>query len=123
MERRRDRNIILIKNMIHFYSCRDLKETIDFWSRFELKLFMTQPNTVIFDSGSGMIGFVEKQNHVSPSYSCVSFVKRTKDEVNEAYTKFYDVAVDAPAYHPTAPVYSFFIRDPNGILIEFQQFI
>lgn len=109
--------------MIHFYSCKNLKETEAFWERFELSLYTRQPNTVIFDSKEGMIGFVEKENHIEPVYSCVSFVMETKEEVDSMYSKFSQEALGAPSVHPTAPVYSFFMKDPNGILIEFQQFI
>ena len=84
---------------------------------------MHQPNTVIFDSNEGMIGFVERKNHQNPVYSCVSFVYETKEEVDRLYKIFQAEALGLPAIHPTAPVYSFFMKDPNGIMVEFQQFI
>ena len=109
--------------MIHFYSCKDLKETELFWKKLGLKVFMRQPNTIIFDSEKGMIGFVQKKIHEAPHYSCVSFVYETQAEVDFMYEQWKEEALDIPQIHPTAPVYSFFIKDPNGILVEFQQFI
>lgn len=87
-----------------------------------LTLSMEQPNTLIFDSGKGMIGFVQKEHHQAPAYSCISFILNTKSEVDEIYEQFKNEALGAPAYHPTAPVYSFFLKDPNGYTVEWQMF-
>lgn len=108
--------------MIHFYSCKSLKETEDFYKRLPLSIYMRQVNTIIYDSGEGMIGFVERE-HVAPSYSCISFVVKDEKEVDQYYEQLKDLALDVPQKHPWAPVYSFFLIDPNGLKIEFQAFV
>ena len=109
--------------MINFYLCKSLNETEEFWLKLGLRVYMRQPNTIIFDSGSGMVGFIESRDHVSPKYSCISLVVNTKEEVDSKYQELKGYALDEPKVHPTAPVYSFFLMDPNGYKIEFQQFI
>lgn len=109
--------------MINFYTCKNLDETESFWLKMGLTLYMRQPNTIILDSGEGMIGFIQKDNHQTPAYSCISIVKNTKEEIDEIYHLLKKEALDAPKIHPTAPVYSFFLKDPNGYTVEFQQFI
>ena len=109
--------------MINFYTCSDLAKTEAFWKRMGLTIYMHQKNTVIFDSGEGMIGFIESQNHQTPAYSCISLVKDTKEEIDQWYNQLKTDALDAPCIHPTAPVYSFFLKDPNGYTVEFQTFI
>ena len=109
--------------MINFYTCKSLVETEAFWLKMGLQVYMRQPNTIIFDSGCGMVGFIESCEHVEPRYSCISLVVKTKDEVDNKYYQLQELALDAPKMHPTAPVYSFFLLDPNGYKVEFQQFI
>ncbi len=109
--------------MINFYTCHSLVETELFWLQLGLSVYMRQPNTIIFDSGCGMVGFIESKNHVIPVYSCISLVLQTKEEVDDKYCLLQELALDAPKTHSTAPVYSFFLMDPNGYKVEFQQFI
>ena len=52
------------------------------------------------------------------------FVKRLlTDSEFKKYQELKEYALDEPKVHPTAPVYSFFLMDPNGYKVEFQQFI
>ena len=109
--------------MINFYTCKNLGETEAFWLKMGLSVYMRQPNTIIFDSKEGMVGFIESIDHVIPKYSCISLVVKTKEEVDNKYQQLKDYALDIPKVHPTAPVYSFFLMDPNGYKVEFQQFV
>lgn len=109
--------------MINFYTCIDLKETEAFWKRMGLTLYLRQPNTIILDSKEGMIGFIESIHHQPPSYSCISIVKNTKEDIDKMYERLKTEALNPPAIHPYAPVYSFFLKDPNGYTVEFQMFI
>ena len=109
--------------MINFYTCNNLKKTEDFWLEIGLTIFMRQKGCTIFDSGEGQIGFLQKDNHIPLPYSCISFTKDTKQEIDELYHKYKKYALNPPAVHATAPVYSFFMLDPNGLKVEFQTFI
>ena len=109
--------------MINFYTCSNLHDTEEFWKELGLSVFMRQPNCIIMDSKEGQIGFLESKEHQVLPYSCISFTKDTKDEIDALYVRFKDKALNPPAVHPTAPVYSFFLKDPNGLKVEFQTFI
>ena len=109
--------------MINFYTCKNIKETEEYWLNLGLTLYMRQPNCIILDSGEGQIGFLEKQEHNPPIYSCISFTKESKEEIDELYNKYAHIALAPPEVHKTAPVYSFFMLDPNGLKVEFQTFI
>ena len=109
--------------MINFYTCTNLVETELFWLRMGLTVFMRQPNIIILDSKEGMIGFIESKDHIIPKYSCISIVMHSKEEIDSKYQELKEYALDVPKVHPIAPVYSFFLMDPNGYKVEFQQFI
>ena len=109
--------------MINWYTCKDLKKTEEFWLNLGLTLFMRQPNSIILESNEGQIGFLERENHQILPYSCISFTKETKKEIDDLYQQYKEYALDEPKVHPIAPVYSFFMKDPNGLTVEFQQFI
>lgn len=109
--------------MINFYTCRNLKETEEYWTSLGLTLFMKQPNCIILDSKEGQIGFLESENHIPPVYSCISFTIDTKEDIDKLYNKYKDIALAPPKVHHSAPVYSFFMLDPNGLKVEFQTFI
>ena len=109
--------------MINFYTCKDLKQTEEFWLNMGLSIFMRQKDCTIFESGEGQIGFLERPDHTPLPYSCISFTKDNKKDIDELYIKYQKYALNPPAVHPTAPVYSFFMMDPNGLKVEFQTFI
>lgn len=109
--------------MINFYQCRDLEETKSFYIKLGLTLSRIEPQCLIFDSGYGEIGFLESPSFLPLPYSCLSFVKESKEEVDAIYKQFIDDAITIPSVHEKYPVYSFFMKDPNGLTIEFQVFI
>ena len=109
--------------MINFYTCYNLQETEKYWLKLGLTLFMRQPNCIILDSKEGQIGFLESTSHQPPIYSCISFTRDSKEEIDILYNKYKDIAYTSPKIHQSAPVYSFFMKDPNGLKVEFQTFI
>ena len=109
--------------MINFYLTRSLKRTEDFYTELGLTVYMRQANCIIFQADEGQLGFVDSPHCVPPTYSCISFTKDTIEEIDALYEQYKQYAVTTPQEHPTAPIYSFFMKDPNGLSVEFQVFI
>ncbi|MEF9892445.1 MAG: VOC family protein [Anaerorhabdus sp.] len=108
--------------MINFYQCRNLDETKEFYLKLGLTISRIDPQCIIFDSGYGEIGFLESSSFSPLPYSCISFVKETKEEVDKLHQQFLDFAISSPKQHEKYPVYSFFMKDPNHLTVEFQVF-
>ena len=73
--------------MINFYTCKDINETEKYWLNLGLTLYMRQQNCIILDSGEGQIGFLESKEHKTPVYSCISFTKDSREDIDELYNE------------------------------------
>ncbi len=109
--------------MINFYKSKDLTATKAFYTKLNLTIYFENENSIILDSQEGMIGFVYDEKALPPAYSCVSFDLKDIKEVNAVYQEVKDIATTEPHHHPQFPVYSFFLKDPNGINVEYQTII
>ncbi len=110
-----------MKSMVNFYACSDLKQTDIFYQSLGLIPFHSSEGCIIYDSGYGYLGFLEKEDMVLPDYSCISFNCDDIEDVNKVYLKLKDLyECTEPMCHPNFPVYSFFLNDPDGYKIEFQ---
>ena len=58
-----------------------------------------------------------------PKGVCLSLNLASDEEVDAYYDLVKEKAEvhQAPAMHPVYPVYSFFLKDPDGYLVEFQR--
>ena len=113
---------------ITFLPCRDIKETVHFY-RDILKLPITAiqgDNLYIFDTGYGYWGFcqyTDKRKPLSGNHGvCLSLNMDTDEEVLSVYRQLKDICTVAkqPAHHPDFPVFSFFLADPDGYMVEIQ---
>lgn len=113
---------------IVFLPCTNIQVTYHFYHEIlSLNIYMKQnENVYIFDTGYGYWGFCEyedQRNPLSgPTGVCLSIDYDTKDEVLEKFKEIKEVypIYKEPTQHATFPVYSFFIQDPDGYLVEFQ---
>ena len=112
-----------------FLPCSDIEKTFDFYNGL-LKLPVAQKQSdslYIFDTGYGYWGFCEYPDGRpllgGPKGVCLSLNLASDEEVDEYYELVKEKAEvhKAPAMHPVYPVYSFFIKDPDGYLVEFQK--
>ena len=112
-----------------FLPCRNIRETEIFYHEIlGLPIEERQSDSVlIFDTGYGYWGFCEYADGrpalSGPQGVCLSLNLESEEAVLEAWEKVRDRCrvYREPEKHPQFPVFSFFIQDPDGYLVEFQK--
>ena len=112
-----------------FLPCGDIRRTERFYSGIlGFPVAERQSDSaVVFDTGYGYWGFCRYGDGRSllsgPKGVCLSVNLESEDAVREAYERYRDLCrvYKEPARHPRFPVYSFFLLDPDGYLVEFQK--
>jgi predicted enzyme related to lactoylglutathione lyase len=115
-----------ISAQISWVYTRDLDVTTDFYARIlELECSRDEGSARIFKTGdSAFIGVCEvfANRVVEPEGGMISIVT---DDVDAWYRRLIDngLEIDQPPQRlERFGIYSFFVKDPNGYVIEFQQF-
>lgn len=115
-----------ISAQISWVYTRDLNATAGFYARIlGLECSRDEVNARIFKTGdAAFIGVCEvfEDRVVEPKGGMISIVT---DDVDAWYRRLLDngLAIDRPPQRlEQFGIYSFFISDPNGYVIEFQQF-
>ena len=112
-----------------FLPCSDIRRTEQFYSGI-LGLPVTErqsDNLLIFDTGYGYWGFCMYDDGRSllsgPQGVCLSLNLESEEEVLRAYERYKGSCqvYREPVRHPKFPVFSFFLLDPDGYLVEFQK--
>ena len=81
----------------------------------------------IFDTGKGYWGFCQYADGrlplSGPGGVCLSLNLESNEKVLQAYEILKDrcMVYKAPQKHPYFPVFSFFLLEPDGYLVEFQK--
>ena len=112
-----------------FLPCSDIRSTEHFYhDLLELPIAERQSDTLlIFDVGNAYWGFCQYQDGRKPLSGsqgvCLSFNLESRQAVLDAYEKYKTQCsvYREPAEHPQFPVFSFFLQDPDGYLVEFQK--
>lgn len=112
-----------------FLPVSDINKTFHFYHEvLELPVFQKQgDNLYIFDTGYGYWGFCQyadqRKTLSGEKGVCLSLNLNSNDEVLARYEEIKDKVTiyKKPAMHPVYPVYSFFICDPDGYLVEYQK--
>lgn len=117
-----------IMSSVIFFPCFNINETAEFYlDVIGLKLHSDQGNCKIFDTGYGYIGFCQYSKRTTiASGPCISLNCIDVDDVDKHYkilkNKDCEI-VSPPKHHDDFPVYSFFLKDPNGYTLEFQKIL
>jgi len=116
----------MITSNIAFYPCKDIEETMAFYSNLiGLKLVYEFGKARVFSANKGHFGFVQYEgNEPAKGRLCLSLNCEKKEDVDIEYKRITGLGgkpAGEPEQHPDFPVYSFFIEDPNGYLVEFQK--
>ncbi len=119
----------MIRSSVVFLPCSDIDQTVSFYrDTLHLPVYQKQSeNLYIFDTGYGYWGFCQYSDGRKPLSGdtgvCLSLNLQSNDEVMETYEKLKDVCevYREPMKHPVFPVFSFFLKDPDGYLVEFQK--
>lgn len=110
---------------VTFLTTDKMKESIEFYENIlELDLVLDQGGCRIYRiTDNSFLGICERKRHKDDCEHLVfTFVT---DKVDEWYEKLKDQGVQttkAPAFNPEYNIYHFFMRDPNGYLLEIQEF-
>lgn len=117
------------KTSVVFLPCGDISKTTLFYH--DILMFPIAErqgdNLVIFDTGYGYWGFCEYEDGrpllSGPQGICLSVNLKDEDAVRAVYERLKDQCeiYKTPAKHPVFPVYSFFLLDPDGYLVEYQK--
>lgn len=117
-----------IQSSVSFYPCSSIQATHHFYSEIlGLSLHSDQGKARIYDTGYGYWGFVEYgDRQPNPAGLCLSLNCEDPADVDRHYDQLVAKGVHPlapPHKHPQFPVYSFFLKDPDGYLVEFQKIL
>ncbi|MBR4609502.1 MAG: VOC family protein [Erysipelotrichaceae bacterium] len=118
-----------VQSSIIFLPVSDIQKTYHFYHEIlKLPVHQKQGDSLyIFDTGYGYFGFCEYEDGRKPLSGpkgvCLSLNLNDNEEVLSKYEELKASCnvYKKPALHPKFPVYSFFIQDPDGYLVEFQK--
>lgn len=117
------------KSNIMFLPCEDLKETVAFYTGIiGITVNQVMGDCVILDSGYGYLGFCNYGDGRPLAQGiCISFNEEDTAGVDRMYAKILktapEILVEKPKQHDRFAVYSFFLKDPNGYLVEIQKIL
>lgn len=118
----------MITSNVAFYPCKDIEETDAFYTGLiGLKTAFSTPTVRIFSTVGGYFGFVQYDDvEICPGKLCLSLNCPSFEEVDREFERIQALGGNPqgkPDQHATQPVYSFFLRDPNGYLVEYQKLL
>ena len=115
-----------IEQLITFLYTRDLAATTDFYEDLlGLPLALDQGTCRIYRvAGAGFIGFCQRDGATPPSSAVI--LTLVTPEVDAWHQHLCDQGVEfekPPELNPEYNIYHCFLRDPNGYLLEIQEFL
>lgn len=115
-----------IDQQVTFLYTRDLTATARFYEQvMGLPLILDQGSCRIYRvSGDGFLGFCQRETApAQPQGIIVTFATRKVDAWHAHLTAQGIPFEKPPALNPDYNIYHCFLRDPNGYLLEIQQFL
>ena len=115
-----------IDQQVTFLFTRDLETTAKFYEEvMGLRLVLDQGSCRIYRvCGDGFLGFCQREGAPQPPQGVIfTFVTTAVDEWYEFLLGHGIVFDKPPALNPDYNIYHCFLRDPNGYLLEIQQFL
>ncbi len=116
-----------MKDVIHFYRVNNLENIRYFYEEvLALKRYKDQGKCLIYDTGGhGKLGFCTHHPANINDNTCITFVYATQAEVDQKYRHFKALGItkNEPSKNETFNIYHFFIKDNEGMTLEFQTFL
>lgn len=114
-----------IDSQITFLYTQDLKQTARFYENIlGLPLALDQGSCRIYQTAGrqAYIGFCQRAALDRPTDMIFTLVTQDVDGWYERIRAHGWECQSSPRYNPTYHIYHFFVRDPNGYLLEVQRF-
>ena len=86
-----------------------------------MEVWLEQEDCTIYKHGNLLLGFCLREDR--DSCGIITFFFDTEEEVDAMYEAFRREAEAEPKLNEKYGIYHFFVRDPEGRLVEFQQFL
>jgi catechol 2,3-dioxygenase-like lactoylglutathione lyase family enzyme len=117
--------MINIQKQITFLPTNKLTEMESFYSGIlSLKKVLDQGDCIIFKTtDSSYIGFCEREFTLGSNRIILTLVTDQVDEFYENLQKKSVQCESKPSLNEKYYIYHFFVKDPNGYLVEIQQFV
>lgn len=115
-----------VTEQITFLYTRNLAESAPFYEQvLGLELALDQGGCRIYRviGGAAYVGLCQREAPRPPDGVIFTFVTSDVDAWYERITAHGVQCEHAPRVHPDYGIYHFFVRDPNGYLIEVQRFL
>jgi catechol 2,3-dioxygenase-like lactoylglutathione lyase family enzyme len=115
-----------LSQQVTFLYTRDLTTTADFYEKtMELRLVLNQGSCRIYQiNGDAFLGFCQRAEAPERPIGVIFTLVTADVDGWYAYLQGKGVSLEkAPERNPEYNIYHFFLRDPNGYLIEIQRFL
>ncbi len=107
---------------IIFFKTKNLRLIKDFYiERIGMELWLEQADCIILKHGNLLLGFCQREE--LDTQGIITFVYENTDQVYNMYKKFRVEAMAEPVVNEKYNIYHFFAKDPEGRLVEFQNFL
>ena len=106
---------------IVFFRSRKLPELREFYvNRIGCRVWLEQADCIILRHGNFLFGFCQRDE--ADTGGTVTFFFDKAEDVDRAYDSHKDIAISEPNHNEKYRIYNFFAKDPEGRMVEFQQF-
>lgn len=115
-----------IDQQVTFLYTRDLALTAQFYEEtLELPLALDQGNCRIYRVGAGgYLGFCQREEAPAQPHGIILTIVTHEVDQWQQYLQAQGIEFEKPpTFNPDYNIYHCFLRDPNGYLIEIQQFL
>ncbi|MGB9719855.1 MAG: VOC family protein [bacterium] len=107
---------------IIFFKTRNLNSIRVFYTQMvEMDIWLEQSDCVILKHGNLLLGFCQREE--VDTQGIITFFYENTDQVYNMYKKFRLEALAEPVVNEKYNIYHFFVKDPEGRLVEFQTFL
>ncbi|MGY5852529.1 MAG: VOC family protein [Candidatus Thorarchaeota archaeon] len=107
---------------IVFFRTKMLKKLVDFYvNRVGMRVWLEQTDCTILQHGGLLVGFCQRE--LAESEGMLTFFYSTVEEVDEMFTALRDISTTHPCVNEKYGIYQFLATDPEGRIIEFQNFM
>ena len=107
---------------IIFFKTRAIEALENFYTgEIGMQVWLRQEDCIILRHGNLLLGFCTRE--AVDRSGMITFVYKSRDEVDRMYTQLKDIARDSPRENEKYHIYQFFANDPEDRILEFQCFL